>query len=156
MMMKQPASSAFLRIVALCLILLSSSSTRTAVRAFTQPTRIAATATVNSQSSSSSSSSCCTTIPAKPSIAGTQRASSISTADPAATTATTTGVAPWERVRGSVSSAASNMNALRKRIAKQGIVTALSYSLVSNAFTSVFLGAAWYGFSVQVRTVGVR
>jgi hypothetical protein len=45
------------------------------------------------------------------------------------------------------------MNDLRKQIAKQGVATALSYSLVSNAFTSVFLSAAWYGFSLQVRTL---
>jgi hypothetical protein len=57
---------------------------------------------------------------------------------------------PLERVVEAAQSTAANLNALRQRVAKQGVATALSYSLVSNAFTSIFLSAAWYTFSAQV------
>ena len=57
---------------------------------------------------------------------------------------------PWERVCSTVQTTTEQLNDLRQKIAKSGVATALSYSLVSNAFTSVAVSLAWYGFNVQV------
>jgi hypothetical protein len=57
---------------------------------------------------------------------------------------------PWDRVCATVSTTADQMNALRHKLAKQGVATAISYSFVSNAFTSVAVSLAWYGFALQV------
>lgn len=56
---------------------------------------------------------------------------------------------PWDRACFVVSQAASNMNEMRQKIAKSGVSTAISYSLVSNAFTSVAVALAWYTFNLQ-------
>ena len=58
---------------------------------------------------------------------------------------------PWDRVCATVSETTSHLNGLRQKMAKSGVATALSYSLVSNVFTSVAVSLAWYGFSMQVR-----
>ncbi|CAB9516571.1 expressed unknown protein [Seminavis robusta] len=59
------------------------------------------------------------------------------------------GIHPWDRVCATVSDATQNLNALRQKIQKSGVATAISYSLVSNMFTTVALSLAWYGFSMQ-------
>lgn len=60
---------------------------------------------------------------------------------------------PWERVCTTVQTSTAQLNVLRQKIAKSGVATALSYSLVSNAFTSVAVSLAWYGFNMQVSTI---
>ena len=56
---------------------------------------------------------------------------------------------PWDRVCETVQTSASQLNALRQKVQKSGVATALSYSLVSNVFTSVAVSLAWYGFSMR-------
>ena len=56
--------------------------------------------------------------------------------------------AAWDRLTTSV---ASTTSVLRQKMVQSGVATALSYSLVSNGFTSVAVSVAWYGFSCQVR-----
>jgi len=70
----------------------------------------------------------------------------------AVTTTTTPDAAvhnPWDRVCTTVASTTGQLNALRRKVARSGVATAVSYSLVSNVFTSVAVSLAWYGFSAQ-------
>jgi hypothetical protein len=59
-------------------------------------------------------------------------------------------VNPWDRLCATLATTADQVNALRLKLAQQGVATAISYSFVSNVFSSVAVSLAWYGFSAQV------
>lgn len=128
----------------LCTALLSSNNNNSLVVAFQSALTATASATLPSLAAPASFSSRSSALYQVAALVDT--VTTINTCTDTATTSTTN---PWDRVRSSVSGTTSHLSGLRQKIAKSGVATALSYSAVSNVFTSVAVSLAWYGFSLQ-------